>query len=222
MTAPISQASATLADISLLDYVGLAVLYAGIGTILLGGLGRAARRPSTMRLLPTAFSVLFFVALTQHPLPDSQVLAQVCPMPRAEPNLVPFAFVAYVIGRWRSYGTVQTFVLEWSAVVFAMNFLLCGVVGLVASRHRLRARSAVALGFAMSLFVEVTQLTAAWGSYPCAWRKFDVDDLILNTAGVAAGSLVGSRLQKRRQFQAVQPLPGPTATTSPEEPGPAA
>ncbi len=49
--------------------------------------------------------------------------------------------------------------------------------------------SATLLGFGLSLFIEVTQLTGVWGIYPCAYRVFDVDDLLLNTVGALLGSL---------------------------------
>lgn len=49
------------------------------------------------------------------------------------------------------------------------------------------------LGFAMSLLIETTQLTGIWGVYECAYRYFDVDDLIANTTGALLGS-VGARL----------------------------
>ena len=39
----------------------------------------------------------------------------------------------------------------------------------------------------VSLFFEVTQLTGLYGFYAHAYRTFDVDDIILNTAGGAAG-----------------------------------
>lgn len=44
-------------------------------------------------------------------------------------------------------------------------------------------------GFVMSLLIELTQLTGIYGLYPCAYRLFDVDDLIANTAGAFLGGL---------------------------------
>lgn len=67
---------------------------------------------------------------------------------------------------------------------------------------------ATLVGFATTLAIELTQLTGLWGLYPCAFRVFDVDDLILNTAGALLGSLVAvpvaAMLLKRR--------PAPRAT----------
>ena len=48
-------------------------------------------------------------------------------------------------------------------------------------------KRALALGFALSLFFEVTQVT---GIYKCPYRLFDVDDLMLNSTGALFGFLV--------------------------------
>ncbi|MBB3157436.1 glycopeptide antibiotics resistance protein [Microbacterium proteolyticum] len=46
------------------------------------------------------------------------------------------------------------------------------------------------VGLATSGIIETTQLTGVWGLFPCAYRVFDVDDLIANTSGALLGSLV--------------------------------
>jgi glycopeptide antibiotics resistance protein len=46
------------------------------------------------------------------------------------------------------------------------------------------------VGLATTGLIETTQLTGVWGLYPCAYRVFDVDDLIANTSGALLGSLV--------------------------------
>lgn len=50
--------------------------------------------------------------------------------------------------------------------------------------------------FLLSLFFEVTQLTGLYGVYARPYRLFDVDDLMLNTAGGALGYLMGVHLPK--------------------------
>jgi glycopeptide antibiotics resistance protein len=45
------------------------------------------------------------------------------------------------------------------------------------------------VGLAFTVFIETTQLTGVWGLYPCAYRVFDVDDMITNTTGALLGSL---------------------------------
>jgi hypothetical protein len=46
------------------------------------------------------------------------------------------------------------------------------------------------LGLALSLAIETTQLTGVWGLYHCAYRVFDVDDLLVNTTGAFLGVLL--------------------------------
>lgn len=52
------------------------------------------------------------------------------------------------------------------------------------------------LGFALSLFFEVSQLTGLFGIYEHAYRLFDVDDLIMNTVGALLGYLVSVPLTR--------------------------
>lgn len=61
------------------------------------------------------------------------------------------------------------------------------------------------LGFATSLLIETTQLTGIWGVYECAYRYFDVDDLIANTTGALVGSLGALVLMR------LLPAPRPSA-----------
>lgn len=42
---------------------------------------------------------------------------------------------------------------------------------------------AVLIGFTVSMFFEITQLTGIYGLYNCPYRLFDVDDLFFNTLG---------------------------------------
>src|SRR5699024_11674021 len=46
------------------------------------------------------------------------------------------------------------------------------------------------LGFLLSLFYEITQLTGVYGIYNCPYRLFYVDDLILNGTGALVGFLL--------------------------------
>jgi len=49
-------------------------------------------------------------------------------------------------------------------------------------------------GFAISLLIETTQRTGVWGLYRCAYRFFDVDDLIANTGGAFVGAILSIAL----------------------------
>lgn len=52
------------------------------------------------------------------------------------------------------------------------------------------------IGFLVSLFFELTQLSALFFIYPRPYRIFDVDDLMLNTLGVILGWLIMPVLKK--------------------------
>lgn len=51
--------------------------------------------------------------------------------------------------------------------------------------------TALLVGLGLSLFIETTQLTGVWGVYPCAYRFFDVGDLMTNTTGAVLGAVFG-------------------------------
>jgi glycopeptide antibiotics resistance protein len=169
----------------LISYVGVALLYAGVATLGWAGLGRVLGSRRMVRAWPTAFAILFFVVLTQHPFPESATLD--CPVRYTDPQLIPFDFLQRVAKRWsRAASTMRWLRGPWLLAPL-MNLVLCAVIGALLARHRLAPRTAVLSGFGLSLTVELTQLTGIWGLYPCPYRHFDIDDLILNTAGVALG-----------------------------------
>lgn len=102
------------------------------------------------------------------------------------PQLDPLAFV----GDIRRDGVKAVFQVVANVALFVpLGYMLA--YGL---RWRL---GAVALsGLAVSLLIECSQLTGLFGLYPYAYRTFDVDDLIANTAGAVCG-LVCARIVSR-------------------------
>jgi glycopeptide antibiotics resistance protein len=64
---------------------------------------------------------------------------------------------------------------------------------------------ATVLGLGVSLLIELTQRTGVWNLYDCAYRLFDVDDLVVNTLGATVGSLVSLLLVRRRRPDVVMP-----------------
>ncbi|MFD8092725.1 VanZ family protein [Streptomyces malaysiensis] len=87
---------------------------------------------------------------------------------------------------------LNALVLQNPAVAGTLfNLLLLLPLGIFLRYHFVRSLRATALiGFTVSLFFELTQWTGVWGLYNCPYRLFDVDDLIVNTAGAMAGWLL--------------------------------
>ena len=153
-------------------------------------------------LLAVAMYAVALWSYTLIPLPDSSTYQCV------GANTVPFEFVRDIL-RTRGQGSL----LSNSALLHSLfNVVLFLPLG--AFLRWLLKRGviiATVTGFAISAVIECTQLTGLWGLYPCAYRYFDVDDLILNTAGALLGSLVAwpfSRLARGRA-----PMTLPTTVT---------
>ena len=101
---------------------------------------------------------------------------------------------------------VRMFLRDPAVQQVLLNVLLFVPLG-VLIRLLLRRGVLVAtvVGFSVSLLIELTQRTGDWGLYGCAYRKFDVDDLLVNTLGAVAGALLS--LPFKREDEAPRPLP---------------
>jgi glycopeptide antibiotics resistance protein len=111
------------------------------------------------------------------------------------PQLRPFYFVQVLReraqGDWSPgalihYGSVWSTALN-VALLAPLGFFLRYLAGV-------RFVAATALAFGVSLLFELTQLTGLWFVYPCAYRLFSVDDIMLNTVGAVLGWLVAGPL----------------------------
>ena len=163
---------------------GLALIYGAAGTVVVLLVMRLLKHDGS-RWIPLLFSTLTFVALTQHPLPDR--VGMICPINSAAPQLVPFGFMKTFVHLYRYDASALDWVTNQTIVAAVMNVVLCAVIGAALAPHVAKRRWMLAFGVGLTLLVETTQLTGAWGLYPCAWRKFDIDDTIMNVFGVAAG-----------------------------------
>lgn len=112
-------------------------------------------------------------------------------------SLKPFTFIRDILKSssiiWsqpKSYIQIFNQSAFWQA---AFNFLLLLPLGVYLryffQENRYWKRT-LALGFALSLFYEVTQVTGIYGIYKCPYRLFDVDDLMLNSTGALFGFLM--------------------------------
>lgn len=133
--------------------------------------------------LIVAGAVIYAMALWTYtilPLPDAASMD--CSSGGVAPRFVPFGSFEKV--DWAANGWRDSMLLQ---IIFNVVFFIpFGMLG----RHlasRVKPVWIIVAGAGMSLLIELTQLTGVWGLYPCAYRLFDVDDLLANTLGAAIG-----------------------------------
>lgn len=161
-------------------------------------------RVSASRMVLVGAAVTYgagVVAFTMFPLPDLTP-AWCDAFAATDPVLRPLTFVSDIhrdtagmslVGTLTSAAVMQV-VLN---VVLFVPFGLLGRVLFEWSRT-----TTVVVAAAASLAIELTQYTAVWGIFPCAYRIADVDDLLLNTIGAVLGVAVagvGVRLVPSRE-----------------------
>lgn len=168
-------------------------------------------RFSTLRALGGAAALAYFWSIwtyTLLPLPDPDAIA--CTQ---QHNTTLFAFV--LESRAVAAGASGRLEILLDPVVLQVGLNVLLFVPLGFFLRVLGGRGIVAAGFggvALSTFVELTQLTGVWGLYSCAYRVFDVDDIVLNTAGALIGSVVAFIVPRRhhgRGHRSSEAMPTP-------------
>lgn len=113
------------------------------------------------------------------------------------PQLKPFEFVQIIAqrahGNWSLRSILHNGVL-WSTALNAVLLLPLGVLIRYTAKWGIVRTTAV--GFGVSVFFELTQLTGLWFIYPCPYRLFSVDDIIINTFGAFVGAVIGGPLSR--------------------------
>lgn len=140
------------------------------------------------------FYVLCMCFLVSLPLPTFE---EVSCMTDNMVRLVPFQFLTDIrheadiaVAGW-DLQTLSAVVHTQTFFEVAANIVMMIPFGIYLHYYfRQSWPKVMVLGFCMSLFFEVSQITALFGIYPRPYRYFDVDDLICNTAGAVAGSWI--------------------------------
>lgn len=175
-----------------LSFAGMTLAYTVCAFAVAVILSRVAGRRVPPRALPALFLILFFILLTQTPVPDPATM--ICPRPEAKVNLVPFRFVLHFFDLQARGDSALT---DRTVMTGLANLVICGLIGAALLPFLDRPVQAAGVGLALSGLVELTQLTGVFGLFPCPYREFDVDDLILNVAGVWGGYVIARALQRR-------------------------
>jgi len=142
--------------------------------------------------LITASGLIYVMALwtyTLVPLPNPESL--VC-TGDLHAQLRPFDFVRTVSTDGGLVGILHD---SMARQVFLNVCLFVPLGALVRHLFAVRLRWCLVAGLAVSALIEFTQLTGDWFIYPCAYRLFDVDDLLANTLGAGLGALMAPLLR---------------------------
>ncbi len=103
------------------------------------------------------------------------------------PNFEFFRFVKEIFKELKGHITLAGVLKSRTFMVTVFNILLLLPLGFfLRYLFRMRFWKVLVLGFATSLFFEITQLTGIYGLYT-PYRLFEVDDLMTNTFGVILG-----------------------------------
>lgn len=144
------------------------------------------------------FSFIFYflsaLCLVLLPFPSTRDTCSFQSADTVHTNLRLFQFVEDIL---KDSGVVVTNPSTWLAMTKQQaffqaffNFLLLMPFG-VYLRYFLKERRywkrAFLISFLLTLFYEVTQRTGIYGIFNCAYRIFDVDDLLLNSVGALLG-----------------------------------
>lgn len=137
--------------------------------------------------------VLYGVGLlcfTLYPMPDDPTAY--CTAHNIQPQLIPFHWIADML-----HESIR--IVAEQLIANIIFFIPLGA--LVFIYFRKPFSSALIWGFVFSIGIEIAQLTGNYGLYPCGYRLFDVDDLVMNTLG----AIVGFLLAKVIGYQIGQP-----------------
>lgn len=110
-------------------------------------------------------------------------------------QLIPFNFIFDFLKEtnviFAKPSTYINILKERSFLQAAFNGILLTPLGIYLRYYfRKDLKSTLLISFSVSLFFEITQITALYGIYNAPYRLFDVDDLILNTFGGYIGYLI--------------------------------
>lgn len=148
-------------------------------------------------------ALIYFLAIwtyTLLPLPDPTTLQ--C----AGTNLDPTLFVTEIREAIAEAGGSLRALLTNAAILqLALNVLLFVPLGFfLRILFRRGWITSILVGAGISLFIETTQLTGVWGLYSCAYRVFDVNDMMTNTTGALLGSLLALMIPLRWRSPGVE------------------
>ena len=140
-------------------------------------------------LIVYSFILYMLIAYFQVILPLPDRATTVGSTWRGHLNLIPFHQIAtYWYGKSLGFSTLRAYLTSFSLWQLLLNVVLTVPFGVYLRYYfRQSFRRTALYAFLLSLFYELTQLSALYWIYPGPYRYADVDDLICNTLGGVLG-----------------------------------
>ncbi len=183
--------------------VAVVVIFVFVMVMAVPFIATSARSPraATRRAATIAFACAYagaVVAYTVLPLPTNESAQRRCADAGGELNaqLIPFNFL---VDPGASTGlALVSPTMAWQVVLNVALFMPLGTIVILGLRRGFGVVLAVA--FVCSLVIETSQLTGLWFIYDCAYRLFDVDDILANTVGAGLGAAIALRWRGRAKL----------------------
>lgn len=186
--------------------LGLVGVVGGIGmfVVILGPAlllqRRRFGRVRPTRLVGVAMICVYTMSLAGLTIAPAYEIAATC-RNRAGGKLhpYPFSWVTDLLQLHDSGVGLAGLALSFPVVQLLSNVVLFVPLGMVLRGvFRLDATTSLALGVMLSVLIEATQYTGAWGLYPCGVRVADIDDVFANSLGALLGALLAPVLARWR------------------------
>lgn len=133
-----------------------------------------------------ALSTAFVVALALTPLPGPGALD--CAGGGTAIRLQLFGFLEAPRRLWEAGAPPAAWLTDLTITSTIMNVVFFALVGAALATQTRHRAPVLLFACALTAFIETAQLTGLFGLYPCRYRSFDVDDLLLNVVGVLLGA----------------------------------
>lgn len=180
----------------ILSYLAGAAAAALVVTALVLGFVRLSGRRKDWTEARTHVTLLigtvFVILLGLSPFPAPSEVVCKAPLLRPFHSLEGYALL------WHREAPLSVWLGSFSIVAPVANLAVFGLIGAGLAARTRNLVAALAFGLAVSGFIELSQLSGLYGFYPCAYRHFDVDDLILNGTGLLAGFGLARGLRSSR------------------------
>ncbi|GAA1327305.1 VanZ family protein [Brachybacterium rhamnosum] len=184
-----------LALVGVVGGLGVFVLISPVAVLLQR---RRFGRWRPLRLIGVAAICVYTMALAGLTVAPAYEVAVTCSRRvGGELRAVPFHAITQIIDTYSAGTTGIGLLIAWPTLQLIANIVLFVPLGaILRGVFRLDVTTALAMGVMLSVLIEATQYTGAWGLYPCGVRIADIDDVFSNSLGAWMGAMLAPLLTR--------------------------